>query len=353
MIEKIVHDSYCKHTEKEMMLLRLPFIIKRAAAAIGAAVMLLSFSSCGKAEIHEIRTEHKTKVPPKMMYLGDSIAAGYGLEGYKNGDNYYCRSYSNILKEKYEHELEGECGHTMVNMAVSGYTSADLIAQIQSGELDSELKDSDAVVISIGGNDLLGILFGIIDSLGIKDISSFDIKDIDFVSAGAALIGVGSDADKAIEQFGVNMDTITAELKKRTEGTIFVQTLYDPVAYYEQFSVLTDFAAQKILKLNNVISEKSANGYKVIDVASDFTGRAGELTNIKKMDIHPNEAGHQVIAEDVDKAFRAEGFSYVTTKEVKDEPSYGGRLAVICGIAGGAAILLAGIILLARKKSKK
>lgn len=335
------------------MLLRIPFVIKRAAAAIGAGIMLMSFASCGKAEIHELNVEHNTKVPPKMMFLGDSIAAGYGLEGYKKDDNYNCRSYSNILKEKYERELEGECGHTMVNMAVSGYTSADLIAQIQSGELDGDLKDSDAVVISIGGNDLLGLLFDLASSLGINDFSSFNIKDIDFASAASALLGMGNDADKALEQFSVNIDTISAELKKRTNGTIFVQTLYDPVEYYDNFAVITDFAAQKIAKLNSIISEKSANGYKVIDVASDFKGRAGELTNIKKMDIHPNAAGHEVIAEDVDKAFRAAGFSYFTIEKVKDEPSYGARIAVLCSIIAAALIVVIGIVLIVRKKLKK
>ena len=335
------------------MLLRIPFVIKRAAAAIGAGIMLMSFASCGKAEIHELNVEHNTKVPPKMMFLGDSIAAGYGLEGYKKGDNYHCQSYSNILKENYERELEGECGHTMVNMAVSGYTSADLIAQIQSGELDGDLKDSDAVVISIGGNDLLGLLFDLASSLGINDFSSFNIKDIDFASAASALLGMGNDADKALEQFSVNIDTISAELKKRTNGTIFVQTLYDPVEYYDNFAVITDFAAQKIAKLNSIISEKSANGYKVIDVASDFKGRAGELTNIKKMDIHPNAAGHEVIAEDVDKAFRAAGFSYFTIEKVKDEPSYGARIAVLCSIIAAALIVVIGIVLIVRKKLKK
>ena len=335
------------------MLLRIPFVIKRAAAAIGAGIMLMSFASCGKAEIHELNVEHNTKVPPKMMFLGDSIAAGYGLEGYKKDDNYNCRSYSNILKEKYTAELGSECVHTMVNDAVSGYTSSDLIAQIQSGSLDSELKDADAVVISIGGNDLLGLLFDLASSLGINDFSSFNIKDIDFASAASALLGMGNDADKALEQFSVNIDTISAELKKRTNGTIFVQTLYDPVEYYDNFAVITDFAAQKIAKLNSIISEKSANGYKVIDVASDFKGRAGELTNIKKMDIHPNAAGHEVIAEDVDKAFRAAGFSYFTIEKVKDEPSYGARIAVLCSIIAAALIVVIGIVLIVRKKLKK
>ena len=47
----------------------------------------------------------------------------------------------------------------MINKAVSGATSADFLELLKSGELDSDLKTSDAIVISIGGNDLLGILF--------------------------------------------------------------------------------------------------------------------------------------------------------------------------------------------------
>ncbi len=337
-----------------MIFLRIPVVVKKAAAAIGAAVMMMSFSACSKTEIHEVEVVHETKVPPKMMYLGDSIAAGYGLEGYKKDDKYNCRTYSNILKSKYEKELEGECGHTMVNEAVSGYTSSDLITQIQSGELDSELKDTDAVVVSIGGNDLLGILFKLIDSLGIDDINNFDVKDIDFASAAVALLSMGSEADKALEQFTVNIDIISSELKSRTNGTVFVQTLYDPVEYFDRLSVITDFTAQNIEKLNNIISEKSANGYKVIDVAPRFKGRAGELTNIKKMDIHPNAAGHEIIAEEVDKAFRATGFSYVTTEKVEQKSTDVVKTALLWSSVGIALLgIIFAVIIALRKKSQK
>ncbi len=334
--------------------MRIPDIIKKAVAGISAAVLMMSFSSCSKSEIHEVKVEHKTEVPPKMMFLGDSIAAGYGLDGYKKGDNYNCPSYSNILKNKYTSELEGECGHAMVNEAVSGYTSSDLITQIQSGELDSELKDADAVVVSIGGNDLLGILFKLIDSLGIEDINNFDVKDIDFAGAAVALLGMGSEADKALEQFTVNIDIISSELKSRTDGTVFVQTLYDPVEYFDRLSVITEFTAQNIEKLNNIISEKSANGYKVIDVAPRFKGRADELTNIKKMDIHPNAAGHEIIAEEVDKAFRATGFSYVTTEKVEQKSTDVAKTALLWSSVGIALlVIIFGVIFALRKKSKK
>lgn len=43
-----------------------------------------------------------------------------------------------------------------MNSAVVGDTSQQL-DRINSGEFDADLADSDAVIISIGGNDILGL----------------------------------------------------------------------------------------------------------------------------------------------------------------------------------------------------
>ena len=336
--------------QKELIAVKRPTILRKIAAGLCSALLVMSVTSCSKGELHEVKTEHKTKVPPKMMFLGDSIAAGYGLDGYKADDNYNCPSYSNILKNKYTAELKDECGHTMVNKAVSGYTSDDLIAQIDSGELDTDLKDSDAVVVSIGGNDLLGIMLRLFNELGVDEKGSFDKDNFDIMSAATAFMGMSDDVDAALDKFSVNIKTISEKLNERTDGTIYIQTIYDPIEYFSQFSMVTDFSGEKLGKLNNIIAENSGDGYKVIDVASDFKGRAGELTNISKFDIHPNASGHEVIAEKVDRAFRETGFTYVTVEKLKDEPSYGG--AVICVIAGvGVLIIIA--LAAVRKKSNK
>lgn len=44
-----------------------------------------------------------------------------------------------------------------MNSAVVGDTSQQLLDRINSGEFDADLADSDAVIISIGGNDILGL----------------------------------------------------------------------------------------------------------------------------------------------------------------------------------------------------
>lgn len=325
-------------------------MLRKTTAVLGTASILFCFSSCAMTEIPTREVPHHTDVPPKMLFLGDSIAAGYGLDGYTPTDNYNCRSYSNILKEKYEAELMNECGHIMINKSVSGYTSDDLIKQIESGELDSDLKDSDAVVVSIGGNDLLGIMLELLGSLGISDSGSFDTGSLDIFGAAASFLTMDGDVNKALEKFDENIKTISAELLKRTEGTVYIQTLYDPLEYFEKFKMVTEFSDEKIGKLNSIISGNAASGYTVIDVAADFKGKAGTLTNIGSFDIHPNAEGHEVIADDVDKAFRETEFTYMTTETGEKRLTEQGRKAVGGGIAGIAALFGIGTVAIISKK---
>lgn len=325
-------------------------MLRKTAAVLGTASILFCFSSCAMTEIPTREVPHRTDVPPKMLFLGDSIAAGYGLDGYTPTDNYNCRSYSNILKEKYEAELMNECGHIMINKSVSGYTSDDLIKQIESGELDSDLKDSDAVVVSIGGNDLLGIMLELLGSLGISESGSFDTGSLDIFGAAASFLTMDGDVNKALEKFDENIKIISAELLKRTEGTVYIQTLYDPLEYFEKFKMVTEFSDEKIGKLNSIISGNAASGYTVIDVAADFKGKAGTLTNIGSFDIHPNAEGHEVIANDVDKAFRETGFTYMTTETGEKRLTEQGRKAVGGGIAGIAALFGIGTVAIISKK---
>lgn len=327
--------------------------MRRAAALICAVSVMLCFSSCELTEIPSREVSHHIEVPPKMLFLGDSIAAGYGLAGYSADDLYSCDSYANILSEKYEEEIGDKCGHEMVNKAVSGATSADLIELIRSGELDGDLKDCDAVVISIGGNDLLDIMLGFLSRLGIDEKGSFDSDNFDFFSAASYFLSMNDDVDKALGQFEINIGTISDELDKRTDGTVYIQTLYDPLEHFSKFKKAAEFSDQKIGRLNDIISENSGGRYKVIDVAADFKGRADELTNIASFDIHPNADGHKLIADDVDAAFRATGFSYVTTEYGEKRLTREGKMAVGGGIAGLAAvigIILAAVILKKKKK---
>jgi len=323
-------------------------IIRKLLPICAAAVM--SLPSIKMTEIPEKEVVHNIEVPPKMVFLGDSIAAGYGLEGYTSDDNYNCRSYSNILKEKYSDELKDECGHEMINKAVSGATSQDLIDLLKSGKLDSDLKDSDAVVVSIGGNDLLGIMLGLLDKLGVGESGSFDSGGLNILAAASAFLSMDSDVNAALDGFDANIKVISDELSKRTDGTVYIQTLYDPLEYFTNFSMVTDFSSEKIGRFNDIIKSNAADSYIVIDVAADFKGKAGSLTNISNFDIHPNQEGHELIAQEVDSAFRETGFTYTTIEYGEKRLTAEGRKVIAGGIAGMGLLFVSGTVLLVRKK---
>ena len=77
-----------------------------------------------------------------ITILGDSIASGYGLS-----DEEY--NYGQIVADYLSGSVE--------NYAVSGYDSAETLAQIRSFDSaqKSQLADSDIVIISTGANDII------------------------------------------------------------------------------------------------------------------------------------------------------------------------------------------------------
>ena len=273
---------------------------KRIISLLLIAVMLLSCGSCAKlTKLVEVTED--VPVPTNIVFLGDSIAAGYGLEGYADNDLYNCRSYANILADRYAEELPEDCPHSMVNKAVSGMTSSGLLESLKSGELDDVLAASDAVVVSIGGNDLLSVLFRIAGKLGYDfETGRLDLSDAKLLSAAFELIDLKDDIDKALDGFRGNLKEIAAELKAKAGGRIFVQTLYDPLEYFD-IKMLSELTDDKIGRFNDIVAACSVDGdeiiYTTVDVAGAFDGRCADLTNIADIDIHPNAEGHEVIAE--------------------------------------------------------
>ena len=322
-----------------------------AAAALLTAV---SLAGCAMTERDEIEVTREAEVPPHMLFLGDSIAAGYGLDGYTSEDNYSCPSYSNLLFEQYKAELPEEAVPTMINKAVSGATSADLLGMIESGELDRELKESDAVVVSIGGNDLLDILYKLFDSVGYSpENSSFSLDDLDLFSAASVLYGMGSEADEAIAGFSENLKAIAAGIHERTDAVLYIKTLYDPLEYYSYIPLAADFSSEKISDFNSVVRENAAAGlsdYRIADVFEKFTNRSADLTNMADFDIHPNAEGHKVIASVVDSAFRDTGFTYTVTEPGEEHLTQQAKAIIIGGIAALLLVIIIAAFAAGRKK---
>lgn len=325
-------------------------MLKKLTALATSAILLAGLTGCSLTKRELVDVTYDLDVPPKVVFLGDSIAAGYGLDGYTSGDNYSCRSYANILHERYSAELADVCEHQMQNFAVSGATSADLLELLNSGKLDSALANSDAVVVSIGGNDLLHIILGIIEELGVTaENGRLNLDNVNIFAAAGALLTMDSDVDKALDGFEVNLKEISAALNEKTDGTIYVQTLYDPLEIFTDYQMVVDFSERKLGRFNEIVKSNAPESYTVIDIADRFEGKCSDLTRIASLDIHPNEKGHEAIADAVDSAFRDTGFTYVG--QVYSEPHL---TALAYGlIIGSIALMLIMLIYISRMFKKQ
>ena len=331
-------------------------MLKRICAMALAGIMALSMCSCSLTYHDMIEEEQPLPVPPKLVFLGDSIAAGYGLEGYDKEDLYKCESYPNIIGKSYTDELADLCGHTMINDAISGEESGQLLELIQSGDLDEDLKNSDAVVVSIGGNDVLHIIFGAAETLGWDpEKGDFDFGRVNLKEAIATLTSMSDQIDEALDGYEQNLAQIADELHKRTDGEIYIQTLYNPVEYFEDWKVLLDYADEKIGDFNEIVKDGAekdgVHHYSVIDVGNQFEGRNTQLTNIADYDIHPNAEGHKVIAETVDKELRKGHYTYIVTVEGDEHLTGEAKLLIATGIIM-VVLLIVGAILAIIKRRK-
>lgn len=273
-----------------------------SVCAVGAAAVFL-LSPCAPVSAAETGGvpdfDIAVNAPPQVVFIGDSITAGYGLKDYSPDDKLKCESFANMLAKEFKAELPPEAEFSYYNEGLDGRTSGELLELLRSGDLDDKLKDADAVIVSIGGNDMLGTFL---------DVLSRNNAPMQTVSKAANL---GRALDKDLEGFAENMPLIADELNARTDGQVFVQTLYNPMET-TAVQIINKLSIEKIGKLNAIIRECSEDEkkYKICNVFDEFVGRSNELTNIGKLDIHPNAEGHKEIAKLIGKTIRKETYYY-------------------------------------------
>lgn len=204
------------------------------------------------------------------LALGDSVAAGVGagrpaIAGYV------------ALVHGY---LERQTGRPveLVNLAVPGATTDDLIAD---GQLDRAReffaaarqtgRRANPVTLTIGANDL--------------------------IRAGAET----SAREDALATVATNLRLILGNLAAAVGATpappdLVVTTYYDPSG---TDPTLPGTDGWWIARLNDVIArEAAAAGARTADVAERFRAAGSGLTRYPS-DVHPTDAGHQAIADEV------------------------------------------------------
>lgn len=197
----------------------------------------------------------------KFVVLGDSIAQGYGLKNIKE------TAYGALISEAE--------GYDYVNHAIGGHTTYNLNQRLEEERVASDVAAADIIAVSIGGNNfLLGGMFEMIADVLLKnDYSRMDAVGVDFK-----------------ENFLLALEKIKA---LNPDATLMIQTLYNP-----RDDFLKEPYQYAINILNNTFEDilaEQPGAYVIVDVGAAFEGHT---EYIQKDKIHPNEAGHYVIAQE-------------------------------------------------------
>lgn len=245
------------------------------------------------------------------LALGDSIAYGYGLT---NRDE---ESYSQRLRKKYN---IGD--NNFRNLAISGMTCAEFYNKIQEENYTNTIKKADLITISIGSNELLGLV-----TKTVSEVTGIPEDDANFVTkVQNLLLSAGIlkkmellstiydkftseemkvEIDKAVESYNTNWKKSVQYIKSINPNVQIVATeFYNP--YYEIALGSYDlggFVDENIQKLNKILIEQSNSEqeYKIAKIYEAFNTTNPRLTNVNvsmsnlNVDPHPNTLGHEVI----------------------------------------------------------
>lgn len=249
--------------------------MKRLFSVILAVIFALSLCGC----VNELPD---SSGDISFLLLGDSIADGYSV-----ADN---PSY------QYANKVAQKMGYTLINDAVSGDDTDDLLTKIQDETATQQhIRHADIIGISIGGNNLL--------HLSAAKIAKLTVQGADGDEAKALLSGLKK-----------GVSDIFGEIRKLNEKSpIYLQTVYNPFCgtsnvLYKAFEPTVAQLSKKAKAIFEEICSADKNA-KTVDIYSLFKAHYDET---EKTDyiftdcIHPSKAGNDVIANEYINQFTAD-----------------------------------------------
>lgn len=239
----------------------------------------------------------------KGIALGDSISAFYGVDE----EDGYVAKLSELLKTK---KIDNE----FTNLAISGLDTQTLLEQLAEKDVLAQLKNADIITLNIGGNNVLKPFIEIL-SENFKALKITDITKVSPVVLMAFMTKKLTDKQMASLMEGVKIfeedfpEIIEILHTSAPNAEIFVNTVYNPIP-----SMLGVYEASEIVipSINEYITDNGKGlGYTVVDVYSVYKESPEIITNFSpvsgSVDIHPNTAGHTLIAkavaEEIEKVY--------------------------------------------------
>lgn len=204
------------------------------------------------------------------LALGDSLAAGVLY------NNTLGNGYAGYLAEKLDEK--DALGVFNNNYAAVGYTTDDVLADIQNNKesIQSEITDAEIITITAGANDVLK-LFTIDPE---DDTVSFDPQEM----------------TAALKEVGENTAEIIGTIKTlNPNASVYVMEYYNPFPY-----VSGEIKTQLVVllnMLNGAIEQASvATGATLVPTAEAMAANATVYLPSAE-NIHPSEEGYQVLGD--------------------------------------------------------
>ncbi len=246
------------------------------------------------------------------LALGDSITTGYGLADSEKG-------FAKLIAEKN--------GYKLVNRAVNGATTADVLALLEQQSVLNTVAKADLITLTCGGNDLMGLLFmqsaAVYNTMAAEQISTGDAYAIltnpSDPRQGALMYAMqnmlmGTETSPglvdspvmtaALIVYGNQLNDVIAKIRAvNPDAAIIVSTQYNPFQFFTgDYVPFGQIVGRAVEKLSGVITANAeAAGYLVADAYSAFAAGTENLCCASMQpfnpDPHPNAAGHQVLAE--------------------------------------------------------
>ena len=268
--------------------------IRRTVCAVSAAAIGLTATLFVRADA----------APKKLVVLGDSISAGYGL----------------LEGEKGYYDILSDCtGMQLTNYAVSGYETKDLLAQLEKDEIKNTIKEADVICMSIGSNDMLHPTIEFIEKL--KEQDDEDLYDLmRRLVADDEIVSLSTDLTRSLrEPINIakeNIKTIEKQIRElNSNAQVIMFTLYNPFEtkqnmfydgkdYSSDYETFMDYVNGQENKISSVI--KNLETVDVADISACFRGSGWVYLRDEINDIHPNPVGHALIASAVMGVMKAE-----------------------------------------------
>lgn len=259
--------------------------------------------------INLMAKERNEKSIDKYIAIGDSISV--------EDSNKYNISYTSLIKEFL---MAIDTNVSYENLSENGSTSKELLETINLNS--NKIRNADLITISIGGNN---ILKPILKNLSDIIEENYEINTTYTEEELYKLLNEKLNNEKIDQEILQEVSCFENEfseiLKKIYElapnSEVYICTIYNPINYECDLK----YSLNKYIEIFNTIiySKKSNYNYNIIDAYNLINSKKYCQFDLKtnNFDIHPNSAGHAIMASEVIREY--EDYIYLNVKKVTDE----------------------------------